>query len=336
MRVKDLEQTFICGHRASAGGLLTSLLDFHPELLVVPHESKFFQLYYPFMDSDSFSDEEKVQSISANIIEYMKSVLVESVKVKKDYFDVHIFTKKFKEYAVGNNNWGDYLISVMKAYAYTSPQEKDNLKRWVERSTISEIYASEIIRRFPKAKFIQVVRDPRDNYASMKSRWNNKLRFLSDSSSIESLMQSFIDRARLCLEAGIVNKKIYNNQYMLCRCEDLIVDPKKTLSEIANFLEINNDLFDYRTTFCGLLWGGNNFDGKKFDGISSSQIGLWKERIEEDEAALVEFHFRHVMKYYGYKTEYNEQMQMESASKHYKWFNFVSDRKADFKLANKY
>ncbi len=59
------------------------------------------------MDSDSFSDEEKVHSISANIIEYMKSVLVESVKVKKDYFDVHIFTKIFEEYVVGNKNCGD-------------------------------------------------------------------------------------------------------------------------------------------------------------------------------------------------------------------------------------
>ena len=45
IKVKELEQTFICGHRALAGGLLTSLLDFHLELLVVPHEIKFFQLY---------------------------------------------------------------------------------------------------------------------------------------------------------------------------------------------------------------------------------------------------------------------------------------------------
>jgi len=335
MKVEYLGQTFVCGHRASAGGLLISLLDFHPELLVVPHESKFFQLFYPLMDSDLYSKDEKIQSINDNIIEYMRSVLIDWVEAPIDYFNVNDFTKKFEEYAQKSEDWSDYLISIMKAYAYASPQEKDHLKSWVERTTISEIYASDILSKFPKAKFIHVVRDPRDNYASMKSRWDKKLKHLSDSSSIEALRQSFIDRGRLCYETGVVNMNIYKNQYMICKYEDLVTDPKNTLSLIADFLGIKNDLFDYRTTFCGLQWKGNNFDGKTFNGISSSQLGSWKERIDKEEAALIEFHFRNVMEYYGYERVISDSLQVQAASKHYKWFNFSSDRKADFKLANK-
>ena len=122
---------------------------------------------------------------------------------------------------------------------------------------------------------------------------------------------------------------------MICRYEDLVTEPKKTLSSIADFLGINNNLFDYKTTYSGLQWKGNNFDGKIFDGISSSHLGSWKERIEEEEAALIEFYFRNVMNYYDYETVVSDELQVKAACKHYKWFNFSSDRKADFKLANK-
>ena len=45
INIENIDPIFICGHRACGGGLLTGLLDQHPELLVYPDESKFFYLF---------------------------------------------------------------------------------------------------------------------------------------------------------------------------------------------------------------------------------------------------------------------------------------------------
>ena len=45
---------------------------------------------------------------------------------------------------------------------------------WVEKTTSSEFYATEIIKWFPNAKFIHLIRDPRDNFASLKSGWEER------------------------------------------------------------------------------------------------------------------------------------------------------------------
>ena len=47
MQFKKLKPLFILGHRRSGTTLLTSLLDFHNEILMYPDDSKFFHLYYP-------------------------------------------------------------------------------------------------------------------------------------------------------------------------------------------------------------------------------------------------------------------------------------------------
>ena len=45
-------------------------------------------------------------------------------------------------------------------------------------------------------------------------------------------------------------------------------------------------------------------NNKKFDKISSSQSGSWKNRIEDQEAALMEFHFKGVFEKFGLITAF--------------------------------
>ena len=46
--VSKLDPVFFCGHRASGGGMYMGVFDFHPELLVFPHECKFFSVILSF------------------------------------------------------------------------------------------------------------------------------------------------------------------------------------------------------------------------------------------------------------------------------------------------
>ena len=330
------EQIFICGHRASGGGLLMSLLDFHPELLVYPDESKFFYLFYPIMDDKNLNADKKIKYLINHNLEYLKNILFKKCKSTDKYFNFNSFIDRFKILASDGLNWDDYLKAMIQSYAEHSPQNKNEIKFWVERTTCSEIYYLEIIKVFPKSKFIHNVRDPRDNYASLKSRWDSKLKYLSDSTSLEALRQSCIQRSKLGLTMGLLNKKLGGNKkYYFSKYEDLVNDLEGSLYNISKFLNINPDSLIKTPTFCGLPWIGNNFSGKKFKEVSNVQVGKWRERITDYEAALMEFHFKDFMKIFGYKIEYSDREQLYAASKHYKWLNFKSSTKADLKLATK-
>ena len=148
--------------------------------------------------------------------------------------------------------------------------------------------------------------------------------------------KNLINITKKTSEIGIANKNIYGkHRYIFSRYEDLVTSNSKTLKIVAEFLEIDESKFTNAPTFCGLPWVGNNFDKQQFDNVTSAQVGRWKERIDDHEAALIEFHFRDLMHYFDYEIEYSDAQQAEAASNHYKWLNYASDRKADFSLADK-
>ena len=93
-----------CGHRTSGGGMYSGIFDFHPELLVFPHESKFFQIFYPFTELMKFSPEEKINQI-INKTEFLRSGFFDVCKADENYFDFKKFIEIFKLEARKNDNW---------------------------------------------------------------------------------------------------------------------------------------------------------------------------------------------------------------------------------------
>jgi hypothetical protein len=334
--IKNLTPVFVCGHRASGGGLYMGLLDFHPELLVFPHESKFFFLFFPFMLKKSISPQKKINHIVENNLEFLKSGFFDNCHADPKYFNFKLFVKKFKKYALSHDSWESYLLSIFQALLETTPQTTKNIKYWIERSSSSEIYALEIIKKFPTAKFIHNIRDPRDNYASMKSRWEKKLKHLDDSASIEALRQTCIMRSTLGFDMGISNQKLIGKKnYIFTKYDNLVQTPEKELNKIYNFLNIKRKNIKLIPTFCGLKWPGNNFEGTRYDSISNNQSGAWRKRINDFEGALIEFHFKRFIEYFKFKLYYSESERLDAAREHYKWLNYESKWKADFKLATK-
>ena len=57
--------------------------------------------------------------------------------------------------------------------------------------------------------------------------------------------------------------------------------------------------------------------------------------IDDEEAALMEFHFKDVFEKFNYTFHFSEQEQASAAREHYKWLNHFSKFKADFSLATR-
>lgn len=336
MNFNKFKPVFVCGHRASGGGLYMGIFDFHPQLLVWPHESKFFHLFYPFTELEKFSQKQKINYMINKNFKFMHSGLFEKCNAEKNYFDFNKFVKIFSKLANKKDSWDNYFKAMAIAYSKVTPQNLSKAKYFLDRSSTSEVYAGEINKKFPNSIFIHNIRDPRDNYASMKSRWKIKLKNLSDTDSVEALRQSCISRGKLGFDYGLLNEKIFGEKrYIFTKYDSLVKNPKKEIKKLSNFLKIKFDDINFKPTFCGKPWPGNNFDSKEFKSISKSQSGSWINRITEMEAALIEFHFLNLIKKFNFKIFFTPKERALAATEHYKWLNFKSKMKADFSLATK-
>ncbi|NQU72233.1 MAG: sulfotransferase, partial [Rhodospirillales bacterium] len=183
--------------------------------------------------------------------------------------------------------------------------------------------ALEISEWFPNAKFIHLIRDPRDNYASLKSGWAERYQHQEDSQ--RALLQSLIDRGGLGLRMAIDNAAVLGpERYKVVRYEDLVKEPKRHMEELAAFIGVSYDSMLETPSVNGVPWPGNNFDGLTFNALSDVNVGRWTERMEHWEACLVEGHLSDLMQHFGYELSIDPADRVKACAQHYKWFNFLA------------
>lgn len=315
--------TFICGHRKTGTTLLVALLDNHPEVMTIPSDSGFFYGYYPLYENTTYSIDEKKQRILEICIRPFKELIDSLEGSRKIYFAIQDMEQAFlNNCKQSNGETKNLLIAMAMAYRDASPLDKTCHKRWIEKTTSTEIYAADIKKWFPKAKFIHLIRDPRDNFGSLKSGWEKRYKQFND--RIERLLQSHIERGKLGMELARWNKERFGKEeYLVVKYEDLTENPERVMREIANFLNISFLETLLKPTIWGIPWPGNNFDGIKFKGVSKVNVNRWRERITPEEASVIEFYFSDIMEFFGYKREFSKSEQIDAARNLYSWHNYA-------------
>ena len=315
---------FICGHRRSGTTLFIALLENHPELLVYPTDSGFFYAFYPIFEDSKYSSDEKIEQIVQVCIKNLKDIINDSFQkdIHKGRFSIRSFANDFRKLA-GNTKCTsrDLLISLISAYKknYGYPAEP---LRWVEKTTSSEIYAAEALKWFPDAKFIHVLRDPRDNWASLKSGWDVLFKYHND--TLGRLMHSMIERGKFGFELAVKNQKRFGKKkYKVIRYEDLVGDSRAVMEDVCSFLNISFSDTILTPTVMGEAWKGNNYSKTSFKGASADNVNRWKERITEQEAMLLEYHFEDFMKKFKYPLFFDLAQGVDAAVEHYKWYNYA-------------
>ena len=103
---------------------------------------------------------------------------------------------------------------------------------------------------------------------------------------------------------------------------------EKILKKITKDLQIEWHKNLTSPTFLGGKFDGNNHTGDKFKGISSNNVGRWKERISKNEACIIEGWLADTMTHWGYQLQYSHNEHVEALSEFYAWYNckyFFSD-----------
>src|SRR5436305_320320 len=244
----DERACFIAGAAKSGTTLLVSLLDSHPELLVMPQDTAYFPTVLT-----KYRDRGRRAQFDYLTRESWTNVLFgfQAIRGRQDYADFpkQKFLEAFERVAFDPANESrDLLVLMMEAYAGVVGASLDRVKRWVEKTPANRNYVTEIFNRFSKAKLLLTMRDPRALLsAQIALEHSRKTRRFS----VYYVVAHW--RAAAKLARKIRDKELPG---LVIGYEDLAVDPKTSMQKVCDYLEISFDPeIVLRPTKAGHLWG---------------------------------------------------------------------------------
>jgi hypothetical protein len=191
-------------------------------------------------------------------------------------------------------NAGDFLRIVMEAIA-----RKQGAQRWAECTPLHLLYLPLIKKLIPDALVIHIIRDGRDVAASLhRIGWISPLRW---------------DRARAFLAPAIFWRWIVskgrrygrdmNGDYMEVHYEELVQNPRETLSKIGRFIDHDLEYDRVQQVALGSVHNPNSSfrgDGKETE---ASTIGRWKRMFDPSQVRDIESSVGDLLVETGYTLE---------------------------------
>lgn len=315
---------FICGHRKSGTTLLANLLDGHPQLAVYPVDLVLLYAYFPDFirkHSDAAARRARLDRILfADLRQRLDPALLNVDAVARRFYD------GLSDDDLAN---ADNLIGrLMAAFQSVTGRGLDVTRFGVLKETSIEIYAAEILAWFPEARFVHLVRDPRDNFAALAAGVDGYYSRMGEDHN--RTLASLLNRARTGFRMALCNRAQFGeDRYLILRFEDLVTDPRSSMRIVADFLGIEFTPSLLTPSTLGQPSGGNAFDGVATFEVNTRNVERWRDRIAAEDAQVIEFHLGEDMEKFGYLPAFDDREQARAAAEFYKWQNytyFYSDR----------
>ncbi len=287
---------FAAGQAKSGTTLLMALLDGHPQLLVLPEETAYFPTAL-----NKYGSRGRRAQFDYLTKESLSRVLFggpgEWEKVDYGHFPAAEFRDRFQRAAFDKENAEkDLLVIMMEAYAATLRVPLDSIARWIEKTPANRRFIPQILHRFPKAKILLTLRDPRGILAAQIAleRTRRTREF-----SVYYCVSHWLQGARLALRAAAGELPALTTRY-----EDLVADPAGAMERVCDFLGVSfeRDIV-LRPTKAGKFWGGNSASEREFSAITAERAHSWREELSKDELGWVEWHCGELMEKVGYERQ---------------------------------
>jgi hypothetical protein len=281
---------FITGHPKSGTSLVASMLDGHPDLLVIPEESDAVSMFVGAIRQPAFhfGTVERRTEIVVDLFRHISHLrnlfrgrVDDDIGGNFDYsdFDTEIFVSELRARLaeLGQGLSGSFR-AIAQAYGAAAGHllaDGRGAGYWVEKSPAHAAHVCLLARLFPDAKFIHVVRDPRDNWLSYKKKHPDLdavhygLRWAMTQRRAESFRRKWPERMKFV------------------KYEELVADPRREAEAIAAFLGVRYHDNLLTPSKFGKPWLGNSMWDRSTGSISASAVGRYRERISpKDHAAL--------------------------------------------------
>jgi hypothetical protein len=290
----DQRACFIAGQAKSGTTLVAALLDNHPELLVLPQETA----YFPTVLKKYGNADRRTQLDYLTTKSFSRVLFGGEAKWREhEYkdFPQEKFREAFERIAFDPANAQRDLLALMaEAYAETIGVPVDGIRRWVEKTPANRNHVDQIFVRFPNAKLLVTVRDPRAILATQISleKTRKTKRF-----SVYYVIAHWRVATKLArrVRAGDVSG-------LFVQFEQLVREPQTVMKSVCDYLEVAFDPNIVLTpTKIGDPWSGNSAAQTAFSQVSAEPALRWEKELSEDEIGWVERHCRDLMPEFGYE-----------------------------------
>lgn len=180
------------------------------------------------------------------------------------------------EFMQGEPTYGR-LFSIM----FRQHAQREEKTRWGDKSLHTELVAERVFEEWPSARIVQLVRDPRDRYASVVKRYPDRRK--GGGAIVGSWLRS--------TDAAIRNLEAHPGAYMVVRYETLASSPESTVREVCAFLglEFVPEMLEMRAVEEQREAGGNSsFGGYEPGTISTRSVGRFRQVLDARTVQAIE------------------------------------------------
>lgn len=265
---------FLAGIERSGTSLMYALLASHPNIAMTRRTNLWAFFYNRYGD---LRQPENLERCLDAMLHYKRLL-----KLQPDPDRIR------REFQQGEPTYAHLFALITAHYA-----ERLGKPRWGDKSLNTERYVDHIFAAYPTAKMIQMIRDPRDRYASALTRW----KIMRGRAGAGAAM--WLTSAHLAKR----NLQRYPDRYLIVRYETLVTQPEATLREVCAFL--GEPYAPVMLTMAGAPrhrdTGGNSSYGQHETGqISARSIGRFRKVLSPSEVAFMQSYARREMLAYGY------------------------------------
>lgn len=182
---------------------------------------------------------------------------------------------------------------------FTRYQLQRGKQRWADKTTKNVLRIGYLLRLFPRAQFIHMVRDPRDAHCSVRTKAETKTPHWRKFTA-EHTAQLWVER----IESGL-RWRADSERYIEVRYEDLVQDPETTMRKVLQYLgEVWDDAV--------LAPNGRTDTVHKSAGrpIVATSVGRWRTDLSDSDLLRIEGIAGSLMADLGYMPETTSSSRM--------------------------
>lgn len=261
---------FVAGLERSGTSLMYALLSSHPNIAMTRRTNMWTYFYNQYGD---LSKPENFDRCLHTMMRYKRLVVLKP--------DAERIRQEFER---GEATYGRLFAILEEQYA-----ERLGRPRWGDKSLNTERYADPIFEAYPGARILHMIRDPRDRYASVLTRWKVRRGGVGAETAMWLSSVHLAER----------NRERYPQQYKVVRYEQLAAQPEETLREICTFIgeSYAPEMLSMEGASTFRDEGGNSSYGQRKPGvISTDSIGRFQKVLSKAEIAFVQAHARDEMR----------------------------------------
>jgi len=294
---------FLCGLGHSGTSLTKNLLDWHPDLYVVPpNELHFFRnldyvnlrVGFSQMYQNKIMTKSDYEKDIKKNLEYFCNEVYINRRNKDSGFDLESFKKNLMDSNPQNDK--ELLICLMKEMANATldfDKTRIDKARYVFKSTFDEEYLLELLNWFPDMKIVYIFRNPYGCWVSTKrNRLKNKS-IISFHSMLLNMRVSYYWLYKF--------KKLYPDQVYVLLYDKLLKNTKPEIESLCEFLDIEyHDSLLNQTLMGKEIKGHTSWGDFSQSEVIQKPLHQWKNDITPYEINLLNRKFWKIFQDYDF------------------------------------